>query len=87
MCYYIYGDTMKEVKGTLKTMYILVAVWLLAVLFSAVMFTLSLIYEVILSIIISGVTGVLSCIGIFYTAYLIIKIKEALNSIENNQII
>ncbi len=63
-------------------MYILLVVWFLSILFSAVMFTMSLIYDVILSLIISGVTGVLSCIGVFYTGYIIIKIKMKLSSIE-----
>ena len=75
---------MKELKGTLKTMYILIAIWLLAVLFSAVMFTMSLIYDVMISLIISGISGVLSCIGIFYSGYLIIRIKDVLNNMENN---
>ena len=72
----------KELKGNLRTMYILLVVWFLSILFSAVMFTMSLIYDVILSLIISGVTGVLSCIGVFYTGYIIIKIKMKLSSIE-----
>lgn len=72
----------KELKGNLRTMYILLVVWFLSILFSAVMFTMSLIYDVILSLIISSVTGVLSCIGVFYTGYIIIKIKMKLSSIE-----
>ena len=56
-------------------MYILIVVWLLALLFSAVMFTMSLIYDVLVVLIISCITGVLSCIGVFYTGYMIIKIK------------
>lgn len=72
----------KELKGNLRSMYILLVVWFLSILFSAVMFTMSLIYDVILSLIISGVTGVLSCIGVFYTGYIIIKIKMKLSSIE-----
>ena len=73
---------MNEVKGTLKTMYILIVVWLLAVLFSAVMFTMSLIYDVIPSLIISGITGVLSCVGIFYTGFLITKINIKLSGLD-----
>lgn len=71
---------MKELKGNLFTMYILIAVWLLSLLFSAVMFTMSLIYDVIIALIISCVTGVLACIGIFYTGYVIIKIKMVVNN-------
>ena len=70
---------MKEFKGNLKTMYILLVVWLLALLFSAVMFTMSLIYDVLVVLIISCVTGVLSCIGIFYTGYILIRIKTLLD--------
>ena len=72
----------KELKGNLRNMYILVVVWLLAVLFSAVMFTLSLIYDVFVSLIISGVTGVLSCIGIFYTGYVITRINYTLYKLD-----
>ena len=73
---------MEELKGNLKTMYILMVVWLLSVLFSAVMFTISLIYDVMVSLIVSGITGVLSCVGIFYTGYIITKIKMKINTIE-----
>ena len=73
---------MKEVKGNLTTMYILLIVWFLSVLFSAVMFTISLIYDVFASLIISSVTGVLSCIGIFYTGYIIMKIKTRLSNLD-----
>ena len=64
-------------------MYLLIAIWLLAILFSAVMFTISLIYEVIYSTIISCISGVLSCIGIFYTGYLAIKIESSIKDMEN----
>lgn len=72
----------KEIKGNLKNMYILLVVWLLSVLFSAVMFTLSLVYDVIPSLIISSITGVLSCIGIFYTGYIITRIKYSLSNLD-----
>jgi len=63
-------------------MYILLVVWLLSVLFSAIMFTISLIYDVLPSIIISSITGVLSCVGIFYTGYIITKIKVRLYDVD-----
>ena len=73
---------MKELKGNLTTMYILIVVWLLSVLFSAVMFTIALIYDVFSSLIISGITGVLSSIGIFYTGYIITKINMRISNID-----
>lgn len=73
---------MKELKDTKTTMYILLVVWLLAVLFSAIMFTVSLIYEVVVTIVISGVCGVLSVVGVFYTGNLIIKLKAHHDYIE-----
>ena len=74
---------MKTENGsTLKTMRLLFIVWLLAVLFSAIMFTMSLMYDVISSLIISSITCVLSCVGIFYTSYLIMRLES---SIENNK--
>ena len=80
MCYYIYGGViMIEVKGDLKTFYMLIVVWLLSLLFSAVMFTVSLMYDSFATIIVSGITGVLSCIGVFYTGYEVIRIKQRIN--------
>lgn len=63
-------------------MYILLVVWLLSILFSAVMFTMSLIYDVLVSLIVSGVTGVLSCIGVFYTGYIIMRLKERISNVD-----
>lgn len=73
---------MKEVKRNINTMYILLVVWLLSILFSAVMFTMSLIYDVLVSLIVSGVTGVLSCIGVFYTGYIIMRLKERISNVD-----
>lgn len=64
-------------------MNILLVVWLLAVLFSAVMFTMALIYDVFISLILSGVIGTLSVIGIFYTGYMIVRIKTTLSNLDN----
>ena len=63
-------------------MYILLVVWLLSILFSAVMFTMSLIYDVLVSLIVSGVTGVLSCVGVFYTGYIIMRLKERISNVD-----
>ena len=63
-------------------MYILLVVWLLSILFSAVMFTMSLIYDVLVSLIVSGVTGVLACVGVFYTGYIIMRLKERISNVD-----
>ena len=76
---------MKELKGTLRTMYILLLVWLLAILFSAVMFTISLMYETYFVTLISCVSGVLSSTGIFYTGYIAMKIENRLKNVENSK--
>ena len=72
---------MNDLKRSLKNMYLVIIVWLLSLLFSAVMFTLSLIYEVNVSLFLSIGTGIFSSIGTFYTAYIIIKIKQKLKVI------
>ena len=74
---------MKNVKSEISTLYILLVVWFLAILFSAVMFTISLVYDVVITIFISGVTGVLSMIGVFYTGSLIIKLSKHVDYIES----
>ena len=74
---------MKELKGTLKTMYILLLVWLLAILFSAVMFTLSLMFEEYVVTAIACVSGVLSSTGIFYTGYIAMRIENRIKNMEN----
>lgn len=73
---------MKEIKGTKSLMHMLMVVWILSLLFSSVMFTLSLMYDVNVSLYISCVTGVLSCIGVFYTGNILIRIK---NTVENEE--
>lgn len=74
---------MKELKGTLKTMYILIIVWLLAILFSAVMFTLSLMHDEYIVTAISCLSGVLSSTGIFYTGYMAMKIEIRIKNVES----
>jgi len=70
---------MKDIKSTLNTMYMAMFMWFLALMFSSLMFTLSLIYDVVISLIIAIVTTILSCIGIFYTGYIILRIKKIAN--------
>ena len=67
---------MEELRGTLNTMYMTIIMWFLALMFSSLMFTLSLIYDVVISLIISIGTGILSSIGIFYTGYIILRLKK-----------
>jgi len=74
---------MKEVKSTLKTMHLLIFVWFLSLMFSAAMFTISLYQEQIFSIYIFIISGVLSCIGIFYSSYIIIRINKYLKNKAN----
>ena len=79
---------MKELKGNLRQMYIVLGVYLLCILFSAVMFTISLIHEVRESIFVSSLTGVLSLVGVFYSGYIIIRIENSLKNMEiNNNIL
>ena len=65
-------------------MYILIFVWLLAILLSAVMFTISLMHETYVVTIISCVSGVLSSTGIFYTGYMAMRIENRIKNIENS---
>ena len=69
---------MEELVNNLKLFRFLLGIWFTAILFSAVMFTFGLIYEITIAIILSGVTGVISLIGIIYTAYGIIKIDNSI---------
>lgn len=73
---------MKDFFSELKSLRLLIIVWLLALGFSAVMFTIALIYSLMISIIISGITGFLSLVGIFYTASAIIKLQNHLKYLE-----
>ncbi len=76
---------MKELKEGKKTMILLIIVWMLALLYSAVMFTLSLMYGVNVSFYVSCVTGIISCIGIFYTGNMFIRIKNAIEKVEKDK--
>lgn len=73
---------MENIRGNIKSFRMLMVVWILAVSFSAVMFTIALIYDIMVALIISGVTGMLSLIGIVYTAGLIIKLENHLKYLE-----
>lgn len=73
---------MEDILNNLKSMRMLIIVWLLALGFSAVMFTISLVYSIMPAIFISGITGFLSLIGIFYTASIIIKMQNHLKYLE-----
>ena len=75
---------MKELKEAKKSMILLIVVWMLALLYSAVMFTMSLIYGVTVSFYVSCVTGIISCIGTFYTGNILIRINNMLEKLENN---
>lgn len=69
---------MKELKKNLTFFRFLMGIWFVSVLFSAIMFTLGLMYDISVAIILSCVTGLLSLIGIIYTGYCIIKIDNIL---------
>ena len=66
-----------DFENTFKTLRMVMVVWLLAILFSSIMFTLALMYDLFIVIIISGVTGILSMIGIFFTGYSLIKLSNS----------
>ena len=66
-----------DFESTAKTLRMVLVIWLLAILFSSVMFTLALMYDLTIVIIISGVTGILSMVGIFFTGYSLIKISNS----------
>ena len=75
---------MKELKAAKKTMVLLIVVWMLSLLYSAVMFTLALMFDVSVSFYVSCVTGIISCIGIFYSGNLYIRVKNTLEKVEND---
>ena len=74
---------MREIKTTLRTMHLLIFVWSLSLMFSAAMFTISIYKGEIIPIYIFILSGVLSCIGIFYTAYLIFRIDKFIKNKTN----
>ena len=70
---------MKELENNLKFFKFLTGVWYTTLFFSAIMFTYGLMYDINISIILAGLTGLLSLIGVMYTGYCIIKIENLLN--------
>ena len=78
MLLYIIGDDMEDLMKSLNAFRLILGIWFAAILFTAVMFTFSLIYEVEITLLLSGITGVLSLIGIIYSGYSIIKIKNSI---------
>ena len=76
---------MKELKTNKTTMILLIVVWMLALLYSAVMFTLALMYDVTVTFYVSCVTGIISCIGTFYTGNMLIRINNAIEKLDNNK--
>ena len=76
---------MKELKEAKKTMILLIVVWMLALLYSAVMFTLGIMFGVTVTFYVSCVTGVISCIGTFYTGNILIRINNMIEKLENNK--
>ena len=74
---------MKKINEELKTLKMLLIVWFLALALASIMYTISLMYEVYFTIILSGIIGTCSVIGIFYTAFAIIRINEAKKLINN----
>ena len=69
---------MLNTQETIKTLRILNVVWFLAINFSAIMLVISLIINVIPSVILALIMGILSLMGIIYSEYLIIKINNQL---------
>ena len=73
---------MEDIRGNIKSLKMLIVVWILAIGLSAVMFTISLIYDIRVALIISGITGMLSLIGIVYAAGMVIKLENHLRYLE-----
>lgn len=73
---------MENIRGNIKSLKILIVIWILAIGFSALMFTLALIYDIRFALIISCLTSVLSLIGIIYSASLVIKLENHLKYLE-----
>jgi hypothetical protein len=69
---------MEELVSNIKTLKLLIVVWFLGFAFSSVMFTFAIIYDIKVCLILSCLTGVLSLLGIFISAYMIIKIQNNL---------
>ena len=73
---------MEDLKKNLSAFRLVLGVWYCAILFTAVMFTFGLMYDIQIVILLSGITGLASLIGIIYTGYSIIKIKNSIKYYE-----
>ena len=73
---------MKNLKGELSLLWMLIVVWVLSIVFSTIMFTIALMHSVVESIFVSGLTGVFATIGVLYTGAMIIKIKNKIKLME-----
>ena len=76
---------MLGLKDSLVMFRFIMAIWFIAVFFSAVMYTLGLYYELNVVIILSCVTGLISLIGTIYTGYSIIRIKNGIKYLEEKK--
>lgn len=72
-----------DINKTIKQMKLLISVYLVSLFLSALMFTLGLIYDLIIPIICSGIVGLFSMIGIFYCASLMFRLDKHLEYLEN----
>ena len=59
-----------------KRLKLIIIIWLISILLSSIMFTIALVYDVYIALIISCVIGILSIIGIFYSGYIYIKLEN-----------
>jgi hypothetical protein len=69
---------MEELVSNIKTLKLLIVIWFLSFALSSVMFTMAIIYDIKVCLIISCLTGILSLLGIFVCAYMIIRIENNL---------
>ena len=84
---------MENIFDNLKTLKKIMSVWIIAIFFSSLMFTLGLIYEIKIVVILACITGILSIIGTLYSGYIIIRLenqssylKHKVESIEKDMI-
>jgi hypothetical protein len=73
---------MDNIRGNIKSLKNLIFIWIVAIGFAAVMFTIGLIYDIGFAIIIAGVISVFSLIGIIYSASLVIRLENHLKYLE-----
>ena len=73
---------MEGLNKNLSFFRLLMSIWFISIFFTAVMYTLGLLYNLNVVIILSGVTGLISLIGAIYTGYSIIRIKNSIKYFE-----